>query len=272
MLSINPEEFKILTSYIYQNYGINLKQKKNLIEGRLTNVIIEKGFNNFGDYIRTVTADKSGQEATLLINKLTTNHTFFMREASHFQYFSDKVLPQLVQQTSERDLRIWSAGCSSGEEPYTLAMFLQEYFGEQKSKWNTQVLATDISVRAIEEGERGVYAKEALEHLPALWKLQYFEKLQAEKYQITDKLRAEVVFRIFNLMDQVFPFKRKFHCIFCRNVMIYFDQETKIELVRKFYQHTEPGGYLFIGHSETIPKQATDYKYVMPAVYRKERL
>lgn len=270
MLFIEQKDFIALTEYIHTNYGINLSHKKNLIEGRLTNTIIEKGFNSFSEYLKYVFADKSGKEATILINKLTTNHTFFMREANHFNYFKDKVIPYLSQNVKSRDLRIWSAGCSTGEEPYTLAMILQEYFGDQKSLWDTKVLATDISVRALETAEHAIYSRECIGSIPAIWKLQYFDKLNDEHYKINDKIRNEVIFRVFNLMDEVFPFKKRFHTIFCRNVMIYFDQKTKTELVRKFYKLTEPGGYLFIGHSESIPKEATAYRYIMPAVFRKE--
>jgi len=270
MLNIEDHEFDILTQYIHQYYGINLTQKKNLIEGRLSNVIIDKGFDSFAKFIDFVMADKSGIEATMLINKLTTNHTFFMREASHFHYFRDKVLPFLVSYVKDKDLRIWSAGCSSGEEPYTLAMLLQEFFAEQKPQWDTNILATDISVKVLEEGEKGIYTKDTLSLLPSIWKLQYFTKTNNEKYIISDKIKNEVTFRVFNLIDEIFPFKKKFHTIFCRNVMIYFDSKTKVELIRKFYQHTEPGGYLFIGHSESIPREATSYKYIMPAVFRKE--
>lgn len=270
MISIMDREFYILIGYIKKHYGINLIQKKNLIEGRLSNIITEKGFDCFKDYIDFLLADKSGLEETILINRLTTNHTFFMRESKHFEYFKDKVLPYLASTVKDRDLRIWSAGCSSGEEPYTLAMLLQEYFSEQKPLWDTKILATDISVKVLEEGEKGIYTKDSLDHLPSLWKLQYFTKMDDENYRISDKLRNEVVFRVFNLMEEAFPFKKKFHTIFCRNVMIYFDARTKIELVHKLYEHTEPGGYLFIGHSESIPKDAMEYRYIMPAVYRKE--
>ena len=254
---------------IVNRHGLDLIHKKHLIEGRLGNIIIEKGLNSFEEYINFVMSDKSGKEITVLINKLTTNHTFFMRESDHFAYFKDTVLPYLEGTVKDRDLRIWSAGCSSGEEPYTLAMILNEFFSEQKSLWDTKILATDISMRVLEHAQQGIYSREALNNLPPIWKLQYFNKMDDETYQISDKLKNEGLFRIFNLMDETFPFKRKFHTIFCRNVMIYFDQRTKQELVNKFYEYTEPGGYLFIGHSESIPREETGYKYIMPAVYRR---
>lgn len=269
MISIKDNEFSKLTDYLKQNYGINLTKKKVLIEGRLNNLLVEKGFTSFGDYFNNVLNDTSKNELTLLINKLTTNHTFFLREASHFDYFQNKVLPYLEATSKNRDLRIWSAGCSSGEEPYTLAMILDSFFQNEKKLWDKKVLATDISVNVLQIAEKGIYSEEAIKALPLEWKLNYLRKIDKENYQISDNLRKEVIFRIFNLMDEVFPFKKKFQVIFCRNVMIYFDAPTKARLINKFYSMTEPGGYLFIGHSESINREETSYNYVMPGVYRK---
>lgn len=268
MINIKEKEFKELTEFMKYNYGINLTQKKSLIEGRLSNILIEKGFYNFSEYLKYVFADPSKKEITTLINKLTTNHTYFMREEGHFHYLKDKVLPYLVGTIKERDLRIWSAGCSSGEEPYTLAMLLSDYFGGEKAAWDSKILATDISTRALQAAEKGIYLSESMQDVPNFWKAKYFSKVDAAQYRVKDEIRNEVIFRSFNLMDS-FPFKKKFHAIFCRNVMIYFDNKTKMELVNKFYEFTEPGGYLFIGHSESINKEETKYKYIMPAVYRK---
>jgi len=131
-------------------------------------------------------------------------------------------------------------------------------------------LATDISVNVIQKAKAGIYSNERIEGVPEAWKRKYFRKVDENNWAVVDSIRNEVIFRIFNLMNTVFPFKRKFHVIFCRNVMIYFDQQTKMELVNRFYEYTEPGGYLFIGHSESLNRDETKYKYVMPAVYRKE--
>ena len=269
MLNLKDSEFRELTGYMKTNYGINLTEKKLLIEGRLSNVVTDKGFSNFSDYLKFVFKDASGNEITNLVNKLTTNHTFFMREAEHFKYFSDIVLPYLQASSRNKDLRIWSAGCSSGEEPYTLAMIISDYFGNEKSIWNTKILATDISQKVLEQAKNGVYSGEAVNTLSKYWMMQYFNKIDNENYQITEEIRNEIIYREFNLMAETFPFKKKFHVIFCRNVMIYFEPKTKMELINKFYDMTESGGYLFIGHSESINKNETEYKYIMPAVYRK---
>ncbi|WP_378955266.1 CheR family methyltransferase [Pelosinus sp. sgz500959] len=269
MIEISDHDFKKLITYIQKNYGINLSQKKNLIEGRLSNLLIEKGFDNFSEYLEYVFTDTTNLEITSLVNKLTTNHTFFMRETAHFTYFEKQVLPYLKIKNKEKDLRIWSAGCSTGEEPYTLAMIIAEYFGKEKMFWDTKLLATDISVNALGIAEEGVYLFDTLNTLPKSWKLKYFRQVNKDNYQVLDEIKREVIFRVFNLMDECFPFKQKFHVIFCRNVMIYFDHATKMRLINKFYEITEPGGYLFIGHSESIGRDETRYSYVMPAVYRK---
>lgn len=271
MLTITNKEFCLLTAYIHDNYGIRLKEEKRaLVLGRLQNVLLQFNFNSFSEYFDFVLADKTGEAATTLINRITTNHTFFMREADHFFYFRDKALPQIAKAAKDKDLRIWSAGCSSGEEPYTLAMVMDEFFGAAKIWWDTKILATDISTKVLDEASKGIYENEEIEAVPSHWKLNYFKKINKENSMVADKLKNDVIFRKFNLMDEVFPFRRKFHVIFCRNVMIYFDGKTKNELVKKFYDCTEYGGYLFIGHSESLNREETKYKYVMPAIYRKE--
>jgi chemotaxis protein methyltransferase CheR len=271
MVAITEKEFRQLADYIHNNYGIFLKEeKKTLVTGRLYNVLVESNCRNFTEYLKLIQSDKTGKEVTKLLNKITTNHTFFMRETDHFDYFKDKILPCLQKTVRDKDLRIWSAGCSSGEEPATLAMIINDYFGRDKVWWDTKVLATDISDRALQIAKLGKYSNEQLASLPMNWRNNYFRKTNNENSVLIDNIRNEIIYRKFNLMDEVFPFKKKFHVIFCRNVMIYFDNKTKMNLVNKFYELTEPGGYLFIGHSEALNRGETRYKYVMPAVYRKE--
>ena len=271
MLNISDKEFKQLADFIKANYGIYLKdEKQTLLTGRLSNVLEEKNFTSFADYFNYIVADKTGDAVVTLIDKITTNHTFFMREVDHFNFFRDKVLPQLASHSKTKDLRTWSAGCSSGEEPYTLAMIIDEFFGMDKKWWDTKILATDISTKVLDIALKGVYTSERIATIPANWKLNYFEKLEKEKSVLISKIRNEVIYRKFNLMDKTFPFKKKFHVIFCRNVMIYFDNQTKMDLVKKFYDLMEPGGYLFIGHSESLNRNETEYQYILPSVYRKE--
>lgn len=271
MITITRKEFKQIAAYIKAHYGIYLKEEKQaLVSGRLQHVLMDKNFKSFSEYYEYIISDKTGNAAAMLINKITTNHTFFLREAEHFEYFRDKVLPYLKNSAADKDLRIWSAGCSSGEEPYTLAMLLDEYFGLEKSLWDLKILATDISGAVLNKGVRGVYKNEEITTLPAYWKHNYWKKLDNENSMISEKIKNEVIFRQFNLMNRIYPFKKKFHVIFCRNVMIYFDAETKKELVNKFYDSMEYGGYLFIGHSESLSHEETKFKYILPAIYRKE--
>lgn len=265
MLEITQTDFLRLVAFIEKNYGINLSKKKHLIEGRLSHYIMEKGFPDFGSYIDHV-MKKNPADIQDLLNKLTTNHTFFMRESTHFEYFKNVILPHLEQTNKNRVLSIWSAGCSSGEEPYTLSMILADYF-KTKSQWDTRVLATDISQKVLTLAKAGTYAETSLSDVPERWKKEYFIK-SGSNYTVSPKIKENVIFQSFNLMDPI-RFKLNFDVIFCRNVMIYFDQPTKDALVNRFYHATNKGGYLLIGHSETLNRDATPYQYLMPATYKK---
>lgn len=269
--TITDKEFNQLADYIRRNFGINLREEKRaLVTGRLHNVLVQNNISNYSDYIERVLSDKTGKEAAALVSRISTNYTYFMREAEHFRFFADTVLPYLKESEKDRDIRIWSAGCSSGEEPYTLAMIMDEYFGSERNLWDKKVLATDISVKVLDKAVQGIYDNGSLATLPAKWRLNNFKQVNGNSSTVVDKIRNEVIFRKFNLVSDTFPFKRKFHVIFCRNVMIYFDSKTKDKLVERFYDSMEHGGYLFIGHSESINRESSRFKYVMPAVYRKE--
>jgi len=267
IININEKEFNRITNFMKLNYGIDLSKKRHLIEGRLNNSLLLKGFSTYDSYFDY--AFSNSHELTELINTLTTNHTYFMREPEHFEFFKNTILPYFEKTIKDRDLRIWSAASSTGEEAYTLAMIIADYFGDKKSLWDTKILATDISQKVLNVGKRGVYPSETLEKLPKEWKEKYFKKLDSNFYEVIPKIRNEVIFAQYNLMNETMPFKKKFHIIFCRNVMIYFDNKTKEELINKLYDSLEIGGYLFIGHSESINRETTNFKYVKPAIYKK---
>lgn len=270
MNAITEKEFFKLVNYIKINFGIELKHKKMLVVSRLQNYLSENNFESFTEYINYLLADNTGNVSTQLINRLTTNHTFFMREPQHFKFFYEKVLPELkTAEYTEKDLRIWCAGCSSGQEPYTLAMIIKEFFGMDKARWESTILATDISTNVLDKAKKGIYKNEEISSLPDKWRKNFFRPLGNQSSELTEDIRKEVIFKRFNLMNTVFPFRSKFHVIFCRNVMIYFDSETKLELVKKLYEYTEEGGYLFIGHSEALNREETQYKYILPSVYKK---
>lgn len=268
MIKLTDKEFLDLTTMIHGRYGINLAKKRILIEGRLSNTLREKNLSSFDQYLSILNHDATGSEITLLLNKITTNHTFFMRENEHFDFLINKVLPYFEKNHLDRDLRIWSAGCSSGQEPYTIAMAMDEYFGARKHRWDTKILATDISMNALDKGRNAIYPSESLEIIPDAWRNKYFVDLKDGTYQICKEIRSEVIFKPFNLMDP-FQFKKPFDLIFCRNVMIYFDEATKESLVSKFYQWTAKSGFLFIGHSEVLNRSVTNYHYIKPAIYQK---
>lgn len=268
MINLTNQEFQTLYAFIHKKYGINLEKKKTLIEGRMSNYLHEKGYTSFQQYMDVLFNDKTGSEITVLLNKLTTNHTFFLRESEHFDFLTNQVLPVFEKTCTSKDLRIWSAGCSSGQEPYTMAMCIHEYFGNRKTGWDTTILATDISENVLEKAKKGVYTLEQISDVPYPWVQKYFVDNQDGTYTVADRIRKDVVFRSFNLMDP-FVYKKPFDLIFCRNVMIYFDAPTKDTLVEKFYNATNPGGFLFIGHSEVINRNNSKYTYIKPAIYQK---
>ncbi|MDR2909618.1 MAG: protein-glutamate O-methyltransferase CheR [Oscillospiraceae bacterium] len=267
MIKLTDKEFITLVGYLKENFGINLINKRVLIEGRLGNHLASIGFNNYTDYLKAVQADKTGKELSTLLNKVTTNHTYFMRESDHFDYFAKAVLPYWEPRVGNRDLRVWCAASSSGEEPYTLAMILEDYFGGKVPKWDKALLATDISQRVLEQAKEGIYLEEGVEKIPPAWRKKYFTSLGDGRVQVAESIRKQVAYRIFNLMDPV-RYKEPFHAIFCRNVMIYFDQPTKAAVADRLYDALRPGGYLFVGHTESVAKP-TRFRYVMPSVYQK---
>lgn len=268
-MKLSEGEFLHIVNYVKGRYGIDLSQKRVLISGRLENYLLRNGYQSYGEYIRLVEQNPNGTEAMNLINVLTTNHTYFMREFIHFEYLQKYVLPWIktVEGNRGKDVRIWSAASSTGEEPYTIQMVLSDYFSLEPG-WNTQILATDISTEVLQKAKSGIYLAEQVEPVPDYWKRRYFRAISAEEYQIRPELQKKIVFRQFNLMDEI-PFKGLFQVVFLRNVMIYFDEETKRKLLRRIYEHMADGGYLFIGTTESIDKTTTDFTYVQPSIYRK---
>lgn len=267
--TLTDSEFQRIVQYARTYYGIELERKRVIVEGRMKNYLISNGYRSYEEYMDVVERDRSGEAATSLVNMLTTNHTFFMREFEHFTFLQRVVLPQLkAREQNRKDLRIWCAAASSGEEPYTIAMVLMDFFGLEHSEWDTTVLATDISTKVLERAVRGIYDNEELIKLPDTWRRRYFRKYNDSQSQVNEQLKAQVLFRQFNLMEPL-PFRKKLHVVFIRNVMIYFDEETKHQLLERIYDCMEPGGYLFIGSTETINRDKTRFHYIKPSIYRK---
>lgn len=267
---LTDSEFLRIVTYVRQHYGIDLRNKRTLVKGRLESYILRSGFGSFDEFMNKVEQNAQGDEAEKLINVLTTNHTYFWREPIQFEYMTKVVLPYLQKKLDQsKDLRIWCGASSTGEEPYTIGMILLDYFGLQKSAWDTRVLATDISTRVLEHAVRGVYLKEAVDSLPAKWKRRFFRPVSEDEYMVTDELKNELIFRRLNLMDPL-PFRKKLHVVFLRNVMIYFQDDVKYRLVSRIYDQMEPGGYLFIGTTESLVKDKIQFRYVQPSIYRKQ--
>ncbi len=266
---ITDGEFQRIVTYVKRNYGIDLSQKKVMVAGRLDNYLACNGYANYDAFMTEVERNPRGGQATDLVNILTTNHTYFMRESDHFDFMKNVALPWAKDTTMHtKDLRIWCGASSTGEEPYTLAMVIRDFFGLEYDAWDTRILATDISQRVLEHAARGVYLKENIDPLPDSWKRRYFEQVSPEEVRVKEELRKEVIYRQFNLMDPI-TFKKKFHIVFLRNVMIYFEDETRCELIHRIYEHMEPGGYLFIGLTEKLEDQLIEFHYVQPSIYRK---
>jgi len=267
MIRLTDKEFTDIVTYIKSNYGINLTHKRQLIESRMQSVLISKGFNSFTEYFDLVKQNKS-DEITAMLNKLTTNHTYFYREPAHFEFLKNTILPLQERTNSRRDIRIWSAGCSSGEEAYTAIMTMMDYFGLKRTSWDYRILATDISLKAMEAAKNGLYGVESLKDIPKVWEQKYFVNQGENLFELKEDVRSQVFFKRMNLMEP-FSFRQPFDLIFCRNVMIYFDQPTKNALINKFYDVLKPGGYLFIGHSETVQRDTSKFLYVEPSIYQK---
>lgn len=239
-----------------------------MIEGRLSVAVEQAGYKDFHEYVDAALSDKSGNMVNFLITKLTTNFTYFMREETHYRFLTEHALPEWTAKIKDRDLRTWSAGCSSGEEAYTAAITIMEFLGSAKNSWDTTVLATDISPRVLAAAKEGIYQAGHLKGLPSHLHNKYFIKQDEQNYRVSPQLAKQVIFAPLNLMDP-FRFKRKFHIIFCRNVMIYFDNDTNRKLVAKFYDVLEQGGYLIIGLSETLSGRSDQFANISPSIYRK---
>ena len=264
--TISDDDFSRLVKFIHGQYGIDLSQKRQLVTSRLSSLVTQQGFSSFTPFLDTLLKKQDQGDMELVLNRLTTNYTFFMREQEHFQFFEKVVLPEMIRR-HQRDkvLAIWSAGCSSGEEPYNISMYIKDYLGAQAPQWDTRVLATDISQKALASAKKGIY--ELPDTIPPEWKKKYFVPQAGGQYQVAPKVRDNVIFQPFNLMDPI-HFRRKFDVIFCRNVMIYFDQPTKDALVKRFYDATVPGGYLLISKSENLSANAP-YRRLAPSTFQK---
>lgn len=273
---LNDHELKRVSDFIGNEVGIQLPaSKRTLVEGRLRKRLRELGFDSFKAYLDHVLESEDGAlEKLQLIDVITTNKTNFYREAEHFEYMVNSAIPELDkirQMESRRELNVWSAGCSTGEEAYTLSIELNEVISKQRN-FMFNILATDISHSCLSKGSHGVYTERQVEPIPLEFKKKYLLRSRNPKealIQMGPELRQKIRFKSLNLKDDIFSLPNKMDIIFCRNVMIYFDNQMREELVEKFEKHLIKGGYLFVGHSESLNGIKTSLKQVAPMVYKK---
>lgn len=276
-IEITDKEFELFRSLIYDKSGINLNPtKKGLLHTRLLKRLSLHNCATFAEYYYYIQNDDSGEELIAMLNAVSTNLTKFFREENHFLFLQNTVLPEITQgrrKSGQRRLRVWCAGCSSGEEPYSIGITLLQHI-ESPLLWDIKILATDISTDILEKAAEGIYEKEKVSELPHDLLSAFFIRGSSQYsgyYKVKSALQNIISFRRLNLIDEKYPFRGKFDFIFCRNVMIYFDKRTQERIVNRYYNCLEDGGYLFIGHSESLNGVKSPFTYVMPAVYRKER-
>lgn len=275
-ITMSDKDYFKFADMIYKLCGISLgDNKKELVKARLLKRMRALGLVDFAKYYNYVNDPGHTEELIEIANAVSTNVTYFFREEQHFAFLKN-VLPELIRkrtQAGEKIFRIWSAAASSGEEIYTILMVLFEAAPELLN-WDVRILGTDISTKALHAAHAGVYSKERLQNVPALLRGKYFSSDGCKDgfYRVVPALSSRSVFRRLNLMRPQFPFKKKFDFVFCRNVMIYFDKPTQETLVRKMKQYIVDGGYLFIGHAESLINVDVDLKRVSSSVYQKVKI
>ncbi len=267
--TLTDQEFQLFKDLIYKEVGISLDSpKKTLLVSRLGKRLRELGLPTYQAYYDRVCGKGGEEELTKLLDLVSTNKTDFFREQVHFDFLRDRVLPD-VQKT--RTLRVWSSASSSGEEPYSIAMTLWDALPDI-GKWDIKILASDISTRVLAKAASGMYEEERVNQLPKDLVRRHFlcgKGPQTGQFKVRPDVAKLVAFRRINLMDPTFPIRSLLDVIFCRNVMIYFDRPTQAKLMEKFFRYLRPGGYLFIGHSESLQWIEHRFTYLQPTIYQK---
>lgn len=273
---LSARQFARMAEYIESNFGIKMPPaKKTMLESRLRRRMLRAGFDSFSAYLDYIFSPRGRrEELPHTVDAITTNKTYFFREPEHFKILCREIIPRLTAARTLKDhepLSIWSSACSTGEEPYTLAMVLSEY-AEGHRDFTFTILASDLSIRALRKACQAVYLEEQLDAVPLLLKQKYMLRSRDRSLgltQVTTRLRRTVTFRRINLMGEDFGIDNKPHVIFCRNVNIYFSKENQEKLLNRFHQLLLPGGFLFIGHSESLAGMNVPFEMVVPTVYRK---
>ena len=266
---IADQEMLKLIDIIYKHSGIVLTpDKKSMVSSRLNKRLRANRLASFEEYLEFLRSSEDGAlETTLMIDEITTNKTDFFREKQHFDFMTETLLPSLAL-SDWSVLNIWSAGCATGEEPYTLAMVLAEYFGATR---NFSITASDLSTQALQSAQLAVYPNQGGKSIPAALRHRYTlngKGSQSGRFRIVPELRERVRFIHLNLIDRAWDVPSSIDMIFCRNVMIYFDKQTRGSLVSRFRRHLKPSGHLFIGHSETLAETSDRFVQVRPTIYK----
>lgn len=267
-IEMSTSEFVQIRDLLYKACGIDMPAgKEGLVKARLAKRLKHLQLHSFEDYVGYVKTDRSGQELGVMVDELTTNKTNFYRENAHFEFLAKQILPDL-QKTKK--MRIWCAASSTGEEPYTLSMQIHDSV-TNLDPMDVRILATDISPTVLKKARAGLYEENQMDGVAEEQKRKYFIKNNNHgpvAYQVCDRISSLVTFARLNLIDP-WPMHGTFDVIFCRNVMIYFDKDTREELIHRFYEKLRPNGYLFVGHSESLSSLTHDFAYVQPAIYMK---
>jgi len=276
--SMSDREFARLSEFIQKECGIKMPlSKKTMLESRLQKRLRSLGLSSYTEYIDCLfSPGGSGRELVNMIDVVTTNKTDFFREPKHFEFLYQKALPELISKYDagiSRKLTIWSAGCSTGEEPYTLSMVLSDYAEKcAEGRFNYSILATDISSQVLEKAKSAVYKHDIAEAIPDSFRRKYLLRSKDRSrnlVKISRGIREKVNFRRLNFLDSDFAMRERQDVIFCRNVLIYFDRRTQEKLLTRFCGHLVPGGYMFLGHSETLHGMNVPVEQVAPTTYRK---
>lgn len=273
-IRLAEKDYNFICRMVYERSRIHLgTDKKALVTSRLAKRLRQLQLPDYDSYCRLLRSPAGEEEIRFLIDRISTNHTSFFREIKHFDFLRETVLPQWrVRQAPAKDtFRVWSSACSSGEEPYSIAIFLAEYLAAASSeRWLIE--ASDISTRVLELAHQGIYDAERLTAVSAQWLRRYFQKGLHDwegHFRVKEELRRRIRFHQLNLLESDYPFTQPFDCIFCRNVMIYFDRPTQENLVRHLSERLVPGGFLMVGHSESLNGIKHPLRLVQPAIYQK---
>lgn len=275
-VKMTDDDFKQLSRFVRENWGIKLEaNKKLMLEGRLRKRLSQLNMRSYKEYCTYLfSPEGQEQEPAQMIDLVSTNKTDFFREADHFVYLTEKALPRLQSAGAvgpNKPFKIWSAGCSSGEEPYTMAMVLSDYAAQQRG-FRFSILASDISTRVLQTAMMAIYPESRIESVPLEMRKRYMMRSKSPdnpQIRFVPEIRKLIRFERINFMElDSHPIER-FHVIFCRNVIIYFDRTTQEQLLNRFAQRLEPGGYLFLGHSEALTGMQVPLKGVAPMVYQK---